>query len=110
MTYNIHGCVGADRVVNPGKIAAIIADLDVDIVALQEVDAGHPTREYRNQAQMIAGRFAGYGVMTVALIWALRPKALRRSCLSARCATPTAPAWCCGIARAAARTTGGRGL
>ncbi|MGD8336773.1 MAG: endonuclease/exonuclease/phosphatase family protein [Desulfobacterales bacterium] len=55
MTYNIHGCVGADRVVNPGKIAAIIADLDVDIVALQEVDAGHPTREYRNQAQMIAG-------------------------------------------------------
>jgi endonuclease/exonuclease/phosphatase family metal-dependent hydrolase len=27
----------------------------VDIVALQEVDAGHPTREYRNQAQMIAG-------------------------------------------------------
>jgi len=55
MTYNIHGCVGADRDVNPGKIAAIIADLDVDIVALQEVDGGHPTREYRNQAQMIAG-------------------------------------------------------
>ena len=55
MTYNIHGCVGADRDVNPGRIAAIIADLDVDIVALQEVDGGHPTREYRNQAQMIAG-------------------------------------------------------
>jgi len=55
MTYNIHGCVGADRVVNPDKIAAIIADLDLDIVALQEVDAGHPTREYPNQAQMIAG-------------------------------------------------------
>ncbi len=54
MTYNIHGCIGADRDVNPGKIAAIIADLDVDIVALQEVDAGHPTREYRDQAQMIA--------------------------------------------------------
>ena len=55
MTYNIHGCVGADRDVDPGKIAAIIADLDVDIVALQEVDGGHPTREYRHQAQMIAG-------------------------------------------------------
>jgi endonuclease/exonuclease/phosphatase family metal-dependent hydrolase len=55
MTYNIHGCVGADRAVNPDKIAAIIEDLDVDIVALQEVDAGHPTRTYRNQAQMIAG-------------------------------------------------------
>ena len=55
MTYNIHGCVGADRDVNPDKIAAIIADLDVDIVALQEVDAGHPAREYRNQARMIAG-------------------------------------------------------
>ncbi|MGB5421845.1 MAG: endonuclease/exonuclease/phosphatase family protein [Desulfobacterales bacterium] len=55
MTYNIHGCVGADRGVNPGKIAAIIAALDADIVALQEVDGGHPTREYRNQAQAIAG-------------------------------------------------------
>ena len=55
MTYNIHGCVGADRVVNPDKVAAIIAELDVDIVALQEVDGGHPTREYRDQAQMIAG-------------------------------------------------------
>lgn len=55
MTYNIHGCVGADRDVNPGKIAAIISDLDVDIAALQEVDGGHPTREYRNQAQAIAG-------------------------------------------------------
>jgi endonuclease/exonuclease/phosphatase family metal-dependent hydrolase len=55
MTYNIHGCVGAAGDVNPDKIAAIIADLDVDIAALQEVDAGHPTREYRNQAQMIAG-------------------------------------------------------
>lgn len=55
MTYNIHGCVGDDRVVNPDRIAAIIADLDVDIVALQEVDAGHPAREYRNQAQMVAG-------------------------------------------------------
>jgi endonuclease/exonuclease/phosphatase family metal-dependent hydrolase len=54
MTYNIHGCVGADRIVNPDKVAAIIADLDVDIVALQEVDAGHPTREHRDQAQMIA--------------------------------------------------------
>ena len=55
MTYNIHGCVGADRDVNPDKIASILAGLDVDIVALQEVDTGHPTREYRNQAQMIAG-------------------------------------------------------
>ena len=54
MTYNIHGCVGADRIVNPDKVAAIIADLDVDIVALQEVDAGLPTREHRDQAQMIA--------------------------------------------------------
>jgi len=55
MTYNIHGCVGADRAVNPDKIAAIIADLDVDIVALQEVEIGHPTHAYRNQAQMNAG-------------------------------------------------------
>ncbi|MFO7687750.1 MAG: endonuclease/exonuclease/phosphatase family protein [Desulfobacterales bacterium] len=54
MTYNIHSCVGADGEADPGKITAIIADLDVDIAALQEVDAGHPAHAYRDQAQIIA--------------------------------------------------------
>lgn len=54
MTYNIHGCVNADREVQPEKIAEIIAGLDVDIAALQEVDAEKPVHDNRNQARTIA--------------------------------------------------------
>jgi len=36
-TYNIHSCVGADGRCNPERIAAVLLELDVDIVALQEV-------------------------------------------------------------------------
>jgi endonuclease/exonuclease/phosphatase family metal-dependent hydrolase len=39
MTYNIHGCRGADGRVDPERILRVIADAAPDIVALQEVDA-----------------------------------------------------------------------
>lgn len=35
-TYNIHACVGADGRHDPDRVAAVIAELDADIVALQE--------------------------------------------------------------------------
>lgn len=54
MTYNIHGCVNANREVRPEKIADIIAGFNVDIAALQEVDAEKPIRQNRNQAGIIA--------------------------------------------------------
>lgn len=38
-TYNIHSCVGFDRRRDPDRIAEVIAELDADIVALQEVDS-----------------------------------------------------------------------
>src|SRR5437763_1299425 len=38
-SYNIHGCVGVDRRFAPRRIAAVIAELDADIVALQEVES-----------------------------------------------------------------------
>src|SRR5580692_9440471 len=38
-TYNIHRCVGLDRIRDPGRIADVIAELDADVVGLQEVDA-----------------------------------------------------------------------
>lgn len=47
VTYNIHRCRGIDRRVRPDRIAAVLADLDADVIALQEVigagahDAGH---------------------------------------------------------------------
>lgn len=35
-TYNVHACVGRDGRHDPGRVAAVIADLDADVVALQE--------------------------------------------------------------------------
>jgi endonuclease/exonuclease/phosphatase family metal-dependent hydrolase len=37
VTYNIHRCRGMDRRVRPERIAALLATIDADIVALQEV-------------------------------------------------------------------------
>jgi endonuclease/exonuclease/phosphatase family metal-dependent hydrolase len=39
-TYNIHGAIGSDGVYMPRRIADVIAELDADIVALQEVPLG----------------------------------------------------------------------
>ena len=35
-TYNVHGCVGTDGRHDPPRVAAVIAELDADVVALQE--------------------------------------------------------------------------
>lgn len=37
-SYNVHKCVGLDRRFDPQRTAAVIAELEADIVALQEVD------------------------------------------------------------------------
>ena len=36
-TYNIHRCRGMDRRVRPSRIAAVLADIGADVIALQEV-------------------------------------------------------------------------
>jgi endonuclease/exonuclease/phosphatase family metal-dependent hydrolase len=36
-TYNVHRCVGRDRRADPDRIAAVIRELESDVVALQEV-------------------------------------------------------------------------
>lgn len=47
VTYNIHRCRGIDRRVRPDRIADVLADLQADVIALQEVigagahDPGH---------------------------------------------------------------------
>ena len=38
-TYNIHGCVGLDRRYDPDRIAAVLREIDADILCLQEVEA-----------------------------------------------------------------------
>lgn len=40
-SYNIHGCVGKDRVREPDRIVDVIRELNVDVIGLQEVDSRH---------------------------------------------------------------------
>ena len=37
-SYNIHKCVGTDRRFDPGRTAAVIAEVGADVIALQEAD------------------------------------------------------------------------
>lgn len=37
-TYNIHRCVGRDRAYSPDRTRAVLAELDADIIAVQEFD------------------------------------------------------------------------
>ena len=54
MTYNVHSCVGTDRRLEPGRIADVIAEADVDVVALQELDVGQPRTGHVNQPAWLA--------------------------------------------------------
>jgi endonuclease/exonuclease/phosphatase family metal-dependent hydrolase len=56
MTYNVHSCVGVDRRLDVGRIAAVIAQSRPDIVALQELDVGRPRTGGIDQAHAIASR------------------------------------------------------
>jgi endonuclease/exonuclease/phosphatase family metal-dependent hydrolase len=59
-TYNIHKCRGLDRRVRPARIAAVLRELDADVIALQEVlslDGGAPEDD---QANFIAAELKGY--------------------------------------------------
>ena len=38
VSYNVHSCVGSDGRFDPARIAAVLEDLDGDLVALQEVE------------------------------------------------------------------------
>lgn len=61
-TYNVHRCRGMDRRTLPSRIAAVVRDLNADIVALQEVIGAGPSGT--GQAEEI-GAAVGMGwVMT----------------------------------------------
>jgi endonuclease/exonuclease/phosphatase family metal-dependent hydrolase len=42
VTYNVHRCVGMDRRVRPARIAAVLRDVNADVIALQEVIGSGP--------------------------------------------------------------------
>ncbi len=42
-TWNIHRCIGRDGVKSPERCAAVLQEIDADVIALQEVESrpGH---------------------------------------------------------------------
>jgi len=56
VTYNVHRCVGNDRRLDVGRIADVLAALQPDIVALQELDVGRARTGGVDQAHEIALR------------------------------------------------------
>lgn len=56
VTYNIHKCRGLDRRVRPDRIAEVLAEIDADIIALQEVWNMEDGSTEDNQGRFIAGR------------------------------------------------------
>lgn len=54
VTYNVHGCQGMDGRVSPRRIARVLAQLDADIIALQEVDVGRKRSRAEDQVSLIA--------------------------------------------------------
>ena len=58
LTYNVHRCVGVDKTLDVERIVGVIAELDPDIVCLQELDVGRARTGGVDQAQEIADRLA----------------------------------------------------
>lgn len=58
VTYNVHRCVGVDRRLDVARIAAVIAELEPDIVCLQELDVGRARTNGVDQAHAIAERLS----------------------------------------------------
>ncbi len=55
VTYNVHKCVGLDRRTRPARIAAVLRELDADVVGLQEVvNVEDDQRREHHQARFIA--------------------------------------------------------
>ncbi len=54
LTYNVRRCVGVDGRLSPERVAAVIAECQPDIVALQELDVGRARTGRVDQAHVIA--------------------------------------------------------
>jgi endonuclease/exonuclease/phosphatase family metal-dependent hydrolase len=62
-TYNIHTCIGVDRRYDPGRIGAVLREIDADIACLQEVDARRQSDRYADQWAYL-GEVTGRRVVT----------------------------------------------
>jgi endonuclease/exonuclease/phosphatase family metal-dependent hydrolase len=53
-TYNVHRCIGSDGRHDPDRVAAVIRELDADVVGLQEVDAKPHLEHGLDQVEYLA--------------------------------------------------------
>jgi len=58
MTYNIRNARGRDGRVDLGRVAAVIAAFDPDVVGMQEVDLSHARSNHVDQATELAQRLS----------------------------------------------------
>src|ERR1700748_3668682 len=61
-TYNVHKCRGLDRRTMPERIADVIAELDADVVAIQEILDARKGRPQFDQARRVHSKLNDYRV------------------------------------------------
>ncbi len=54
LSWNVHGCVGVDRRLDPVRVAQLIRTIDPDVAGLQEVDLCHRDAHGRDALEVIA--------------------------------------------------------
>lgn len=59
-TYNVHHCIGVDGKCRPQRTAAVIADLDADVIALQEMDCHRERTGFQDQTSALAAELGMY--------------------------------------------------
>jgi len=62
-SYNIHRCIGLDGFCHPERIAAVITELEADILGLQEVESCLLSADGKNQIGYLA-RVSGLNVVS----------------------------------------------
>ena len=64
-TYNIHRAIGRDGVFDPDRVAGVLAEVDADVIALQEVQTGATGR---NLLQLFRDRLGAEAVHGVTML------------------------------------------
>jgi len=61
-SYNIHACVGSDGRRDPARIAAVLREIDADVIGLQEVDTRHGETSASMQMHFLAEELGHHAV------------------------------------------------
>ena len=54
VTYNVHGCIGTDGRMSETRIGDVLAEIDADVIVLQELDVGRRRSSRGHQPEKIA--------------------------------------------------------